>query len=776
MDSNERQNHVKRLESCIRELRELKLIPAKAQRLSEVYNEICEILFDADFYQQVWDESVSLQVDQLFTENPPRTEIFGDRVDAIRNRTGTVKIINDLFFSILDSNASEEEVIAKLEKILGVDTCLLPHLRAEDRLNNIRSGDAAPSEKIKAFLSHFSEDLAVDFGEWGECMQHCLRALQEREEIGKTNALLVSSQVNRAAVIPIKILIQFGDGRLRHLVSGKDDFKSAIERAMQCLVGHGFIRPTEDALYTLDVTEAEYSGDSIALPAAIAMFSAVKGIKIDPYTAFSGNINLSDRQWVIKGVTGIPQKLQAALAYGCRRVFLPGENEPDVRPRDAGDLKVTFVSNLMEVLLKLQTPPERLQGDSLHVRKINKVHAISQAEGWQLSDPISIQAGLQFTITPPTPPELKLNIYNTGAHSPTKHECEDLQELLLELSRLEESEVPIQKVQQVFQIRDSDLRTQIRQEFDRMNPADSREEQYCDYSYSFEDGKQKLVVKQYTSGKLQLQGMAGDLYKRALDVILPLYNLKYPQAKLAVSDYLQVASYARTGSKPKLESEIEEIPLPYIGTDESGKGDYFGPMVIAGVWLDEPTLHKLELMGVKDSKMLSDKRCRALAKEIRTVCNDKYQEVEISPERYNELYEQFRVEKKNLNHLLAWGHARAIESILERHNCGHAVADQFGNEEYIASRLMQRGKNLKLIQIPKGERYIAVAAASILARDYFLRRLEQISQQVGIVLPKGASDVVIDAAKTIVKRTNAEELKKVAKLHFRTTKLILGTK
>jgi len=241
-------------------------------------------------------------------------------------------------------------------------------------------------------------------------MQHCLQALQEREEIGIANALLVNSQVNRAIVIPLRILIQSGHGQLRHLVSGKEDFKSAIGRAMQCLVGDGFIRSTDDILYTLDVTEAEYTGDSIALAAAIAMFSASKGIKIDPYTAFSGNINLSDRQWVIRGVSGISQKLQAAHTYGCRRVFLPGENEPDARREDTGDLNIMFVSNLMEVLLKLQTPPERLHGDSLHVRKINRLRAICQAEGWQLSDPIQLQAGLQFTITRPTPPELKLNI------------------------------------------------------------------------------------------------------------------------------------------------------------------------------------------------------------------------------------------------------------------------------------------------------------------------------------------------------------------------------
>ncbi|MFC1906815.1 ribonuclease HIII [Chloroflexota bacterium] len=775
MDFKEQHNKIAKLEFSLRKLRELQLMPDKGENSSDVYNEVCEVVFDEDFYQHIWDEPVLLGLHELFIKRSPEIKLFGERAKYLEYRTQRVIAVNDLYFSILDSSANEEKVVAKLLKILDLEESILKQLQADNKLNNIRSGDMAPSAKIEAFLNHFSEDLAVDFGEWGECMQHCLSALRQREEIGLSNAVLINSQASRAIVIPIKIRIQSGDGKLKHLVSGREDFKSAIERAMQCIAGDGFIKPNDDVLYTLDLTEAEYSGDSIALPAAIAMFSAAKEIKVDVYTAFSGNINLSDRQWAIKSVGGIPQKLQAASAYGCRRIFLPKENEADVRHIDVGNLEIIFVSNLMEVLLKLQTPPERLQGDSLHVQKINKLRAICQGEGWQLSDPLLVQAGLQFIITPPTPPELRLNIYGTGAHSPRKHESIHFQDLLSDLAKLEESEIPIQSVQQVFQIADTDLRTQIRQEFDKMNPSGSREEQYCEYSFTFEDGKQKLIIKQFNSGKLQLQGMAGDLYKRALDVIVTLYNLKYPQAKLVIGDFLQTGPQT-SSSKSYREKEIQEVPLPYIGTDESGKGDYFGPMVIAGVWVDASIVGKLESIGVKDSKMLSDKRCRALAGEIRRICKGKYQEVEISPERYNELYEQFRAEKKNLNHLLAWGHARAIESILEHLACSHAVADQFGDEQYIKSRLMQRGKDLKLIQVPKGERYLAVAAASILARDYFLRRLDQISQQVGIALPKGASDAVIAAAKTIVKQANAEDLRKVAKLHFKTTTSVIGTK
>ena len=192
-------------------------------------------------------------------------------------------------------------------------------------------------------------------------------------------------------------------------------------------------------------------------------------------------------------------------------------------------------------------------------------------------------------------------------------------------------------------------------------------------------------------------------------------------------------------------------------------------MVVAGVLVDALTASRLEYLGVKDSKLLTDKRCREVAAHIRELCRGRYEEVEMLPERYNELYERFRTEGKNLNHLLAWGHARAIENLLARFSCTHAVADQFGDEHYIHSKLMEQGKRLQLIQVPKGERYLAVAAASILARDRFLAHLENFSQEYGMVLPKGASETVVEAAKAILHAKGIAALRKVAKLHHKTT-------
>ncbi len=147
-----------------------------------------------------------------------------------------------------------------------------------------------------------------------------------------------------------------------------------------------------------------------------------------------------------------------------------------------------------------------------------------------------------------------------------------------------------------------------------------------------------------------------------------------------------------------------------IGIDESGKGDYFGPLVIAAVFVTPTTQTDLSLMQVRDSKKLSDGRVREMAPDIRLLCPHSI--VAIGPQRYNELYTKIR----NLNRLLAWGHARALENLLQQVDCSLAIADQFGDEQLILNALQEKGKQIRLVQRTKAESDLAVAAASILAR------------------------------------------------------------
>lgn len=208
-------------------------------------------------------------------------------------------------------------------------------------------------------------------------------------------------------------------------------------------------------------------------------------------------------------------------------------------------------------------------------------------------------------------------------------------------------------------------------------------------------------------------------------------------------------------------------PVGTIGIDESGKGDYFGPLVIAGAYVTQDQEEELRAVGVRDSKALADKKAITLAGRICTLCPTTL--IVIGPDRYNGLYASF----KNLNKLLAWGHARAIENLLEQVTCERVIADQFGAERFLNNALMEKGRSITLIQKHRAEQEMAVAAASIVARAEFLRRLGDLGQRYHMSLPKGASAQVITAGKAFVKQHSSEALGQVAKLHFRTTEKVL---
>jgi ribonuclease HIII len=183
-------------------------------------------------------------------------------------------------------------------------------------------------------------------------------------------------------------------------------------------------------------------------------------------------------------------------------------------------------------------------------------------------------------------------------------------------------------------------------------------------------------------------------------------------------------------------------------------------------------------MGVRDSKLVSDRELRSLATSIRNVVEDEKRAVIIvAPKRYNELYRQMRGEGKNLNTLLAWAHTRAIEDLI-----GHGLrpkfilSDQFGDKRYIESRLMvdTRLSGVPVLQMHRAEADVAVAAASILARDAFLKWLDQAGKALGLTVPKGASPKVIETGKLLVSRMGADGLKDYAKVSFKTMQKVLA--
>jgi ribonuclease HIII len=209
-----------------------------------------------------------------------------------------------------------------------------------------------------------------------------------------------------------------------------------------------------------------------------------------------------------------------------------------------------------------------------------------------------------------------------------------------------------------------------------------------------------------------------------------------------------------------------EMFEPHFGVDESGKGDFFGPLVISGVYVDRGIGRKLLDAGVVDSKRIgSDTRIRALADTIRKSSLGLVETVLIGPAKYNELYEKFG----NLNKLLGWGHARVIENLLaKKPACPRSLSDQFADARVISASLLKHGRKIAIEQRPRAESDIAVAAASIVAREAFINWLERKSKELGMRLERGVSQSVKDTARKLVEMNGPDSLREVAKVHFRT--------
>ena len=267
--------------------------------------------------------------------------------------------------------------------------------------------------------------------------------------------------------------------------------------------------------------------------------------------------------------------------------------------------------------------------------------------------------------------------------------------------------------------------------------------------------QEKINVAYYTSGKLVVQG------KGTQDFVQFILEP-------------EILGEARLGYEDLLDPDRL---LPRIGVDESGKGDFFGPLCIAGVYVNESIVKDFEKEGIMDYKSISsDSRIATLAEVIKKHPQCVSTVVPIGNEAYNRLYATMR----SVNKLLAWGHARVIENLMGQRHRMHpapqlAISDQFAPSKSVTDRaMMSMGKEIELRQRHKAESDVAVAAASILARHTFVERLGTLEKQYNLRLPKGASRQVDEAAKTFLGTHGESEFGQVSKLHFRTAYRALG--
>jgi ribonuclease HIII len=271
----------------------------------------------------------------------------------------------------------------------------------------------------------------------------------------------------------------------------------------------------------------------------------------------------------------------------------------------------------------------------------------------------------------------------------------------------------------------------------------------------------KVSVAFFYSGKVLIQGKPGELQTK----LKTWWDARKASSTHSVAS---AATHSSSIESPTNNPTANFTGRARIGLDESGKGDYFGPLVIGAVFVDQQTEDRLKALGVRDSKLLTDNRMLAMAEEIKALCP--HLVVPIEPKRYNELY----VKVKNLNRLLAWGHAWTLENLLEKLSCDLAVVDKFGDESYLRSALREKGRQITVVQQTHAEEDIAVATASILARARFVEQMDQLSKRVAKTLPKGASDPsIVTVGRELVAEHGKDILAEIAKLHFKTTEEIL---
>jgi ribonuclease HIII len=216
--------------------------------------------------------------------------------------------------------------------------------------------------------------------------------------------------------------------------------------------------------------------------------------------------------------------------------------------------------------------------------------------------------------------------------------------------------------------------------------------------------------------------------------------------------------------EPKLDFRDPKIvePEQYVGTDECGKGDFFGPLVVGAAYVDKQSLKELRAIGVRDSKDLNENQIHYLAYEIKKIIAAKFNVVRITPHKYNELYPKFA----NLNKLLNWAHSKALENLLNDTKCKYVITDKFSNHDLQISS-SKEFSDVEFVQIEKGEKYIGVAAASILARENFNNWFNDQAKK-GLLLPKGSSGNVELIASKLLQKIGENKLEEIAKLHFKT--------
>ena len=625
-----------------------------------------------------------------------------------------------------------------------------------DSLGRVRLGAEARPHAARAAVEELGGDrLGAELA--GE-LRVATEALIRDAESYPARALLVNGERDTGLVLGVNVLEGDQPG-----VDAIDQVELVMNKQAQTVLSP-FVADRGGVRWSLE-WPLRYDGSSIGVALRVAAMVRFRGLRPDPLLACTGAVSDDGH---VRYVEGIPAKLRAAHEAGMRRVLLPRDNEDEAVATDLADeLTLLFIEHVDEIQGRVN---EATVADELSFEgRVRRAKAALRASGLSLNEEKSLKHCRQLKVSDASSRAV-LDIWTSGKVTPggpagpTRSLVEKL------IAEEFDGDKPRPREGHKFTLMEPWRRDRLVEAFEREGAQAQTVKGNGElFRYTMRRKASQAQVTVWTSGKGHLVGSAP-----AFDELLALVT--------SASDGLASVQAKPQDRKrgPAGGHSPDELPSegPWIGTDESGKGDYFGPLVCAAVYADEQTAELLRELGVQDSKKLSDSRMRQLAPQVRQIVGEgRYKVTPINPARYNALHCEFTAEGKNLNSLLAWGHTRSIEDLLKGGlEPRYAIVDQFADGKYIEQRLMSEARNAKLrvFQLPKAEADLAVAAASILARVEFISWLERTSAKLGITLPKGASPQVIEVAKQVVSNGGTDALTDLAKLHFKTTQAVLG--
>jgi len=665
------------------------------------------------------------------------------QVEELNNRLGRLRTRERQIDELGDTNNEP----AALFKVLANE---VSNLQGFDPAALRRASLAHAQDSFSASAEAFLETLGWDRlpADTSRALQEALADLREREHY-ESWGLFVNSDTDDGLALGTRLTKQNSGEKLW----ADADRDMQVQVSLAC-------RAAKLESWEADIEwPASFVGESIGLPMYVAALVRQHKLPRHALTASTGRLELGGQ---IAAVNAVTAKIDAARRIGIRRVLVPQENIQEAQRAAGSDLTVIGVADTRDVLAALRQPLSPIELG--YTELISLLRASIPDYQLVLQDEIPEAQGRRLVVAN-TAGNANIwinknrNVWAAGKSGAVLNAAERL---------IAERVPPAPKQHNPFKFNLPTEELQVRYQTALQDAGAVSEQARVHELWRLQlaRGRSRATAVLYKTGSCVVMG-ADPAWQTAIDAAR--------EVTASIGGLPEIGNSTDSSSnRPDTNSDSE----PHIGTDEAGKGDYFGPLVSAAVYVDGESAARFRQLGVRDSKKLSDKRVRQLAREIKQAAAGRWAVTAIFPRKYNELWTQFRREHKNLNSLLAWGHERSIRTLLRAPasrgiQAKYVVVDQFADTHYIEDRTERAGVRIPIHQRPKAESDIAVAAASVLARDGFLQWMERWSELTKIALPKGASPQVIGAAKEFVRRWGARWLGDVAKLSFRTTRQVM---